>query len=179
MTVCPGYTGCRSPAPRRRRGQRGFVGRDHRQVAGVDLQYRQIGQAVGADQQRFVAAAVLQHHGDLLGVFDHVAVGDDIAAFVHDHAGAERQHVGGAVQVAVVDVDHGGRGAAHRLVVAHRCFVAGILGFSANRPLEERSMGRAANSRPATMRPITTERKSLANMEFSWCGERCSEDSMS
>ncbi len=115
-----------------------FVGRDHRQVAGIDLQHRQIGQAVGADQQRFVAAAVLQHYGNLLGVFDHVAVGDDIAALVHDHAGAERQHVGGAVQVAVVDVHHGGRGAAHCLVVAHRRFVAGILGF-----LCKQAVGRA------------------------------------
>ncbi|MNV52543.1 hypothetical protein D3C71_1446420 [compost metagenome] len=59
---------------------------DHRQVALIYFQDCQIGQAVRADQQRLIAAAVLDDHGNLLRILDHVSIGQDIATFIHDHA---------------------------------------------------------------------------------------------
>ncbi|MNZ69535.1 hypothetical protein D3C78_878390 [compost metagenome] len=107
----------------------GIVVGDHRQVARIYFQHCQIGQAVRADQQRFVAAAILQYNGDLLRIFDYVPIGQDITAIVHDHARTQRQYVGGTIHIAVVDIYHGRCGAAHRLVVTDRRFITGTFMF--------------------------------------------------
>jgi hypothetical protein len=49
--------------------------------------------------KRFKNAAILQGDDNLVGIVDDVFVGQDIAALIHDHAGAQRQLImAGAVQ---------------------------------------------------------------------------------
>ena len=58
-----------------------------------DLQKRDVGLGVLADQLRLELGAVVQIDLDLLGAIDHVVVGDDQAFLaVDDEAGAERGH---------------------------------------------------------------------------------------
>jgi hypothetical protein len=52
---------------------------DHRQVAGVDLQYRQVRLFVRADEGCLGDAPVVQQHLDVGGVGDHVVVGQHVA----------------------------------------------------------------------------------------------------
>jgi len=53
------------------------------------LQYRDIGVAIPADDLRLELAIVLQRHGDLGRVLDHVRIGDDVAVLrIDDHARA-------------------------------------------------------------------------------------------
>ena len=59
-------------------------------LVGVDLQHREIGARVAADDLGGVFAVVLQGHLDLGGLADDVVVGDDVARGVDDKAGAER-----------------------------------------------------------------------------------------
>ncbi|MNP66855.1 hypothetical protein D3C76_1626130 [compost metagenome] len=66
-----------------------------------------------------------------------MAISQDITALVHDHARSQREYVGGTVHIAIVDIHHGGRGAAHRFVVADRCFVKSTVMFFC-----EQSIGR-------------------------------------
>jgi hypothetical protein len=62
--------------------------RDLRQVLRLDLQQRDVGRRIAADDFRLEIAAILQRHGDLAGVLDHVRVGDDVAGLrIDDHAG--------------------------------------------------------------------------------------------
>ena len=105
------------------------VDRDHRQPAGgVDLQHGEVGQGIGAYQQRFEDPAVLQRDDNLVGIVNHMLVGQDIAALVHDHPGAKRQLImAGAVQGAVIDVHYGGRRAAYGGVIARRGVVCRIV----------------------------------------------------
>ena len=59
-------------------------------LAGVDLEQREIGLGIAADDLGRVFAAVLEDDLDLAGVADDVVVGDDIARGIDDEAGAER-----------------------------------------------------------------------------------------
>ncbi|CCJ77820.1 hypothetical protein BN135_2884 [Cronobacter muytjensii 530] len=99
------------------------INRDNRQGGGVDFQHREIGQAVGADQQRLEHAAILQRHDYLVGVVDHMFVGQNIAALVHDNAGAERADFElaaiAAAKAAIIDIHYRRRSATHRPVIAH------------------------------------------------------------
>ena len=45
-----------------------------------------------ADQRRLHLVAVFENDGDLVGAFDDVVVGDDIARGIDDEAGAQRLH---------------------------------------------------------------------------------------
>jgi hypothetical protein len=59
------------------------------EVTGLDLQHRDVGAGVGADDFRLERAVVEQLHGDVGGVLDDVRVGDDVAVLcVDDHARA-------------------------------------------------------------------------------------------
>ncbi len=58
-------------------------------VAGVDLEDREIGLRVGADDLGRPARAVSQENLDLVGALDDVIVGDDDAVGADDEAGAE------------------------------------------------------------------------------------------
>ncbi|MNN59442.1 hypothetical protein D3C81_1745580 [compost metagenome] len=97
---------------------------------GVDFQHRQVSQGIGADQQRFKHASILQSDDDLIGIINHVFVGDDIAALIHDNAGAERADlelvVRRAVHTAVIHVNNGGGGTANRRVIAGRRFISTV-----------------------------------------------------
>ena len=71
--------------PQRRR----VAERRHRQPGlAVDLDQRDVGVRVGADQPRAQRAAVGQLHGDPLGAIDDVVVGEDAAVGVDDEAAA-------------------------------------------------------------------------------------------
>ncbi len=62
---------------------------DLRQPVGLHFEHRDVGGRVAADDFGLEVAAVLQRHGDLAGVLDHVRVGDDVAvAGVENHARA-------------------------------------------------------------------------------------------
>lgn len=89
------------------------INRDSRQTAGgVDLQHRQIGQAVRPHQQGFKHAAILQGDDNLVGIVNDVFIGDDVAPVIHDHTGTERADLqlvmSRTVKPAVIDVNHGG-----------------------------------------------------------------------
>ena len=59
------------------------------EVAGLDLEHRDVGAGIGADDFRLQRAVVEQLHGDVRGVLDDVRVGDDVAVLrVDDHARA-------------------------------------------------------------------------------------------
>ena len=102
------------------------------EAARFDLEQRDVGLRIGADQARRIGAPVVERHLDLGGVGDDVAVGQDVAARgVDDHAGARalpsrarhlrqieeapeervvEQRIGGALDPgAHRDVDHAGR----------------------------------------------------------------------
>ena len=59
-------------------------------LVGLDLQQRDIGLGVAPDEFGLKIGVVVQNDGDLVGVGDHVIVGDDVARRVDDEAGAER-----------------------------------------------------------------------------------------
>ena len=59
-------------------------------LSGLTLQQREIGLGVLADQLGLEPRAVVEDDGDLVGVGDHVIVGDDDAGRIDDEAGAER-----------------------------------------------------------------------------------------
>ncbi len=63
---------------------------DFGQVGQVDLQQRELGVGVRADQRGHGHAAVGQLHANLVGVANDVIVRDDVAGAVDDDAGAER-----------------------------------------------------------------------------------------
>ncbi len=67
----------------------GVPERDGRQRVEVDLEHRQIALGVGADLRGPHVAAVEQRDPDLVGAFDDVVVGEDVAVLAHDHAGAQ------------------------------------------------------------------------------------------
>ena len=71
-------------------------------VVGVDLQQREVGLFVAADDLRRMAAVVLQDHGDLIGVADDVVVGHDVAARIDDEARAERHDLAPGLRLAAV-----------------------------------------------------------------------------
>ncbi|MNE15824.1 hypothetical protein D3C80_1087460 [compost metagenome] len=62
---------------------------DRRQVLQVDLEHRQIGFRVAADDPRQGFAAVLEGHHDLIGTGSHVVVGQQVAFRAHDHRRAQ------------------------------------------------------------------------------------------
>ena len=77
--------------------------RQHRQPARLDLQERQVGPLVDADDLRLELALVRHHDRHLrAGVADDVVVGEDVAVVRDDDAGAEalrdavarRRHLG-------------------------------------------------------------------------------------
>ena len=59
--------------------RRRIAERDARQVRGLDLQHREVGAFVGADDARREAAVLEQRDGDLVGVRDDVVVREDVA----------------------------------------------------------------------------------------------------
>ena len=106
------------------------VNRDHRQAGCGDLQHSQIGHGVGSDQIGFKEAAILQRDDNLIGVIDHVLVGQDVAFGVHDDAGTECGNAAiviAAVGAAVVDVDYRRHGAADAGVKAERRLVFAVV----------------------------------------------------
>src|SRR5437588_10996801 len=69
----------------------GISERSHRQVmAHIDLEQRDIGLVIAADHLGGVVVTILQRDRYLVRIFDHVVVGQDIALFGNDEAGAER-----------------------------------------------------------------------------------------
>ena len=60
-----------------------------REFFGLDLQNSQIGFRVAADDPSFVGAAVIQRNLDVIGCFNNVVVGQDIAVGADDNAGAK------------------------------------------------------------------------------------------
>ncbi len=62
---------------------------DGLQVGQVHLQHRQIGRRVGADDHRIGRAPVLQQYLDGIGAGDDVVIGQDMAGFGDNHAGAQ------------------------------------------------------------------------------------------
>ena len=62
-----------------------WIDGDNGQAGGRDLQYRQIGHAIGTHQRRFKEAAILQRHDNLIGIIDHMLIGKDVAFCIHDH----------------------------------------------------------------------------------------------
>ncbi len=95
--------------------------RDHRQVVRLDVEHRQVGELVGADQFGAEHPSVLQRDYDLVRIGDDVVVGQHVAALVHDDAGA--QPLGPelsaialiAGEAAGIDVDDGRAGAVRRV----------------------------------------------------------------
>ena len=61
-------------------------------LAGFDLQHREIGLGVAPDHLGLEPRAVGEDDGDLVGIRDHVVVGDHDAGGIDDKAGAERVH---------------------------------------------------------------------------------------
>ena len=59
------------------------------QVGQVDLQQRELGVRILADELRHGDSAVGQLHENLVGVADHMPVRDDVACAIDDDAGAE------------------------------------------------------------------------------------------
>ena len=112
------------------------VDRDHRQfIGGIDFQHREVGQIICANQHPFIQATVitvLQGDQNLIGIFNHVLVGQDIALIIHDHAGTEGGQfgtlLGEAAHITAVNVDHGRRGAAYRFVIADRFVIIKQMG---------------------------------------------------
>ncbi len=73
---------------------------DGQNLIGVDLDDRQIGFLVGADQLSVVQHAWrirVDSDPDAVGLFDHVAIGDDVALGIHDHAGSQRTFADGTL----------------------------------------------------------------------------------
>ncbi|MNP15449.1 hypothetical protein D3C76_1078070 [compost metagenome] len=107
------------------------VNRNHRQAAGGrDFEHCQIGQAIGTDQKRFKDTSILQGNNYLIGVVDHMLVGNDVAALVHYHAGSERADlqliIRRAVEATVINVHYGRRSTANGLVVTHRRLIGTV-----------------------------------------------------
>ena len=63
-----------------------------RQVRGVDLDHRDVGALVGADDLGRELAPVGEAHGHLVRVRHHVRVGEDVAVGADDEAGARAAH---------------------------------------------------------------------------------------
>ena len=63
-------------------------------LVGFDLQDRNIGLGIAANDFRRVLAVILQSDFDLAGVADHVAVGHYVAGRIDDEPGTERDPVG-------------------------------------------------------------------------------------
>src|SRR5207245_3845370 len=62
---------------------------DHREIACVDLDQRDVGAAVHADDLRLEFALVGKLHHDLVRVVDDVRVGQDVAVGAHDETRAD------------------------------------------------------------------------------------------
>ena len=62
---------------------------DRRQIPGADLDDREVGLGVGADDLAGELALVIEQHLDLVSLGDDVVVGDDVAVGRDDHAGTE------------------------------------------------------------------------------------------
>src|SRR5207302_3437165 len=73
-------------------------------LVGLDLQDRDVGLRVAADDLRGVFAVVLQRHFDLGGLAGDVVVGDDGAGGIDDEAGAERDALGAAAAAVLIRV---------------------------------------------------------------------------
>ena len=58
------------------------------QIIRFNMQNSQIGNRIGTDEGGREAASVGQLDGNNLGIFHHVAVGDDITLLREDHTGA-------------------------------------------------------------------------------------------
>ncbi len=75
-----------------------------RQVRGVDLQEREVGGVVAADDARRIFLAVAQRDGDGVDcpgagqALDEMVVGDDVAVRRNDEAGAERAGLAGTLR---------------------------------------------------------------------------------
>ena len=79
------------------------------QPRGVDLHHRHVGQRVGADHLGGELTPVEQPDGDLLGAFDHVVVGEDVAVGRDDEAGAAAPLDLGPLRLAVEELLHARR----------------------------------------------------------------------
>src|SRR5690606_26616485 len=55
----------------------------------IDLHQSEIRLGIRADELRLVFLPALQRHGDLVGIFRHVIVGDDVAFWIDDEARAD------------------------------------------------------------------------------------------
>ena len=61
-------------------------------LLGLDPQQRDVGLLILADQFRLQTGTVVEDHGDLVGLGDHVVVGDHDAGGIDHEAGTERIH---------------------------------------------------------------------------------------
>ena len=81
-----GLPTARTHSPTRSRSLSPSVARG--ETGGVDLQHRDIGVGIGADDLGGELTAVEQADGDLVGALDHMVVGEDVAILGHDEPGA-------------------------------------------------------------------------------------------
>ena len=78
----------------------GVAERHGRKIGGIELEQRDVGFRVAADEARRVGAPIFERHLDLAGIGDDMAVGEHVtAARIHDHPGAGAQHVALARQI--------------------------------------------------------------------------------
>ena len=107
------------------------VNRNDRQTpGGIDFEHGKVGQAVRTHQQCFKHAAILQGNDDLVGIVDHMFVGNNVAALVHNHPGAQRADLklvmGRAIEAAVINVNHGRGGTANGRVIGCWRFIRAV-----------------------------------------------------
>ena len=60
-------------------------------LRGLDLEQSDVGPRVGADQRGRIFVAVLERHGDVLGILDHMVVGDEVPVRRNEEARALRE----------------------------------------------------------------------------------------
>src|SRR5579883_2137328 len=58
-------------------------------MVGIDLEERQVGALVAANQLGLVSLAIIECDADLCRLADDVVIGDDIAGWIDDETGAE------------------------------------------------------------------------------------------
>ncbi len=68
----------------------GFADLCHRQVPGLDLEQGHVAALVLADDLGLELAAIAQPHDDLVGVLDHVVVGNHVAVLGNNESRTQR-----------------------------------------------------------------------------------------
>ena len=97
---------------------------DCRDVLEIDFQDRHVGLRIGADNTGLAAPAIRQCYFDFIGGFDHVVVGQHIALFADNHAGAQARRAPRlCVELAAEEITE--NRVVHERVPRHLDFLAG------------------------------------------------------